>query len=224
VPSGPAATLLVAGVLAAMEFRRRPGRYAPDGRQLAAVRDDDLVEAVERITTFEVANDVAAVMQGGDSRHLAWHGYVTGGLPTVYEALGALLSEHGLAAFYADPRLEVFVLPEADVVVLGALRVPSFLSRSEWDARVASADDGNELAAGLMHDLAEAGPPRSSRAARGAAAQDPDPFVAARSPTLEMPAPGEVDFDLWRTDFIPPGTVMPPSHRFEDATGWRIPQ
>ena len=213
----------------------------------------DLVEAVERIATFEVANEAPAVVEDGDTNHLAWRGYLTGGLATLYEVLGAVLAEHGLGAFYADPRLEVFVPSDGDVVVLGALRVPIRLSRSEWDRRVAVAQDGNELAADLIRGTLSDRASGVVEQARRDASENPHPLVAARPAAFETTAPGEVNFDLlddsdcqlterydpednldeawlscsvlrWRTDFIAPGTVMPPSQRLADCTGWRVTQ
>jgi hypothetical protein len=215
--------------------------------------DDELVEAVERIAGFATANDAPAVLDAGASAHLAWRGYITGGLVTLYEALGVLLSEHGLGAFYADPRLEVFVPPAGDVVVLGALRHPIAVSRQEWDDHVSSASDGNALAARFIRDALDERASDVVAEARQAAEEDAHPFAAVRPAAIEMTAPGEVDFDLlqdtecelterydpednlqdawltfrvlrWRTDFVAPGTVMPPSERLEDSTGWRVSQ
>src|SRR3954462_11599933 len=120
-------------------------------------------------------------------------------------------------ASYADPRLEVFVAPERDVVVLVALGVPVSLSRSEWDARMVSADDGNELAAGLMQDLSGDRATEIIEAAREAAAQDTDPFVPVRPPALEMPAPGEVDFDLLEDSDREPTECYDPEDNLEEA-------
>jgi hypothetical protein len=112
------------------------------------VADDELDAAVLGVTAFELANAAPAVVEDGTNRHLAWRGYLTGGLLTLYERLGTLLSERGLGAFYADPRLEVFVPADGEVVVLGALRHPIRIERTGWDARVAAADGGNDLAEG----------------------------------------------------------------------------
>lgn len=214
--------------------------------------DDDLVEAVAGVTMFEIANDGPAIVGDGDRRHLVWRGYLTGGLLTIYERLGRALSDLGLGAFYADPRIEVFVPAEGDVVVLGALRYPIPIAREEWDARVASATSAADLARDLI-------PPPTSAAeeiiaeARRAADEEPHPFLAVRPEALEMPAPGEVQFDLlddaecelteryepegsleaawlsfgilrWRTDFLAPLTVLPPFHSMMDSLTWRVAQ
>jgi hypothetical protein len=214
--------------------------------------DDALVDAVTSVTTFEIANDGPTVLIDGDRRHLVWRGYLTGGLLTLYERLGQTLSQLGMSAFYADPRIEVFVPARGDVVVLGALRQPIPVSRQEWDARVAGAGSAAQLAMDLM--------PRPSTAAeeiiaeaRRAAEQEPHPFLAPRPEAFEMPAPGEVQFDLlddaecelterydpegsldaarlsfgmlrWRTDFLAPLTVLPPFRSMMDSLTWRVTQ
>jgi hypothetical protein len=214
--------------------------------------DDELVTAVAGVATFEFANDAPALVEDALTRHLAWRGYLTGGLLTLYEHLGALLSDRGLSAFYADPRLEVFVPSDGEVVVLGALRHPIRMERGDWDARVAAADSGNDLAEGFIHD-AMAGADDVIAQARRAAEEDPDPLVASRPEAFEQRAPGEVELDLvgesdfelterfdpegnpeeswvscrvlrWRTDFVPPGTVREPDQRLEDAVSWRVSQ
>jgi hypothetical protein len=214
--------------------------------------DEELAAAVAGVATFEFANDAPALVHDATTRHLAWRGYLTGGLLTLYERLGALLSDRGLSAFYADPRLEVFVPSDGEVVVLGALRHPIRMERGDWDARVAAADSGNDLAEGFIHD-AMAGADDVIAQARRAAEEDPDPLVAPRPEAFEQRAPGEVEFDLvdesdfelterfdpegnpeeswvsccvlrWRTDFVPPGTVREPDQRLEDALSWRVSQ
>ncbi|HEX6025111.1 MAG TPA: hypothetical protein VFZ00_24175 [Solirubrobacter sp.] len=45
--------------------------------------DDELQATVSAVTTFELANDVPAVVEDGLTRHLAWRGYLTGGLLTL---------------------------------------------------------------------------------------------------------------------------------------------
>jgi hypothetical protein len=92
--------------------------------------DEELEAAVAGVTTFELANDAPAVVEDGLTRHLAWRGYLTGGLLTLYERLGSLLSDRGLSAFYADPRLEVIVPAEGELVVLGPLRHPIRIPRA----------------------------------------------------------------------------------------------
>src|SRR4051794_36760674 len=104
--------------------------------------DEELESSVTAITTFELANDAPAIVEDRASRHLAWRGFLTGGLLTLYERLGALISERGIGAFYADPRLEVFVPADGQVVVLGAMRYPIRITRADWDARVVAADSG----------------------------------------------------------------------------------
>jgi hypothetical protein len=178
--------------------------------------------------------------------------FLTGGLLTLYEQLGALVSAHGLSAFYADPRLEVFVPAEGQVVVLGALRYPIRLERADWDARVRVADSGDDLAAAFVH-AALSGAGEVIAEARRAAEEDPAPLVARVPELIEQRSPGEVEFDLledsdfelterydpegnpeetwvscqvlrWRTDFVAPGTVRPPDLDFEDALTWRVSQ
>jgi hypothetical protein len=214
--------------------------------------DDELQATVSAVTTFELANDVPAVVEDGSTRHLAWRGYLTGGLLTLYEQVGALVSQRGLSAFYADPRLEVFVPAAGDVVVLGALRYPIRIERADWDARVAAAESGSDLAAGLIEEATETASEVIEQARR-AAEDDPHPLVAPRPEAFEQRAPGEVELDLledsdfelterfdpegnpeesWvscrvlrrRTDLVPPGTVRDPDHGLEDAVAWRVSQ
>jgi len=214
--------------------------------------DEELAAAVTGVTTFELANAAPALVEDGTTRHLAWRGYLTGGLLTLYERLGPLLSERGLSAFYADPRLEVFVPCQGEVVVLGALRHPIRVDRADWDARVAAADDGNELAEGFLRSAME-GAGDVIEQVRRAAQEHPHPLVAPRPQSFGQRAPGEVEFDLleesdfelterfdpegnaaeswvscrvlrWRTDFVPPGTVREPDQRLEDALSWRVSQ
>src|SRR5215211_229919 len=205
--------------------------------------DEELAAAVTGVTTFELANAAPALVEDGTTRHLAWRGYLTGGLLTLYERLGPLLSERGLSAFYADPRLEVFVPCQGEVVVLGALRHPIRVDRADWDARVAAADDGNELAEGFLRSAME-GAGDVIEQVRRAAQEHPHPLVAPRPQSFGQRAPGEVEFDLleesdfelterfdpegnaaeswvscrvlrWRTDFVRPA-------RFVSRTsGWR---
>jgi hypothetical protein len=217
-----------------------------------SVPEQELTDAVTAVTTFELANDAPAVLEDVATRHLAWRGYLTGGLLTLYERLGSLLSEHGLSAFYADPRLEVFVPAEGSVVVLGALRHPLILPRDIWDARVAKADSGDDLAAEFLRD-ALAGADSVFADAMRAAEEAPPSSVAQRPAAIETTVPGELDFELlddsdyelterydpegnldetwvscqvlrWRTDFVAPGTVLPPDQRLEDAVRWRVSQ
>ena len=214
--------------------------------------DEELEAAVAGVTTFELANDARAVVEDGLTRHLAWRGYLTGGLLTLYERLGSLLSERGLSAFYADPRLEAFVPADGEVVVLGALRHPIRIDRAEWDARVAAADDGSELAEGFIRSALE-GASEVIEQARHAAQEEPGTLGAPRPEAIEQRAPGEVELDLpddsdcelterfdpegnpeeswvscrvlrWRTDFVPPGTVREPDQRLEDTLSWRVSQ
>jgi hypothetical protein len=214
--------------------------------------DEELEAAVAGVTTFELANDAPAVVVDGLTRHLAWRGYLTGGLLTLYERLGALLSDHGLSAFYADPRLEAFVPAEGEVVVLGPLRHPIRIDRADWDARVAAADEGSELAEGFIRSALE-GASEVIDQARHAAQEEPGALAAPRPEAIEQRAPGEVELDLlddsdfelterfdpegnpeeswvscrvlrWRTDFVPPGTVRDPDQRLEDALSWRVSQ
>ena len=214
--------------------------------------DEELENAVAGVTTFELANDAPVVVEDGLTRHLAWRGYLTGGLLTLYEQVGALVSDRGLSAFYADPRLEVFIPASGDVVVLGALRYPIRVDRPDWDARVAAAESGSDLAAGLIEEATETASEVIEQARR-AAEDDPHPLVAPRPEAFEQRAPGEVELDLledsdfelterfdpegnpeqswvscrvlrWRTDLVPPGTVRDPDHRLEDAVTWRVSQ
>jgi hypothetical protein len=214
--------------------------------------DEDLEAAVIGVTTFETANDAPAVVEDGVARHLAWRGYLTGGLLTLHEHLGVLLSDHGLSAFYADPRLEAFVPAEGEVIVLGALRHPIRIDRADWDARVAAADDGNELAEGFIRSALD-GASEVIEQARRAAQEQPGALASPRPEAFEQRAPGEVELDLvdesdfelterydpegnpeeswvscrvlrWRTDFVPPGTVREPDQRLEDALSWRVSQ
>jgi hypothetical protein len=214
--------------------------------------DQEVEAAVAGVTTFELANDAPAVVEDGLTRHLAWRGYLTGGLLTLYERLGALLSDHGLSAFYADPRLEVFVPGDGEVVVLGALRHPIRIDRADWDARVATAYDGSELAEGFIRSALE-GAGEIIEQARHAAQEQSGALGAPRPEAFEQRAPGEVELDLlddsdfelterfdpegnpeeswvscrvlrWKTDFVSPGTVREPDHRLEDALSWRVSQ
>lgn len=214
--------------------------------------DDELVDAITGVTTFEIANDGPAVVVDSERRHLVWRGYLTGGLLTLYERLGRTLSDLGLGAFFGDPRIEVFVPAEGDVIVLGALRQAIPVPRDEWDARVSTASSAAQLATDLL--------PRPSTAAeeiiaeaRRAAEQEPQPFPAVRPEAFETPAPGEVQFDLiedaecelaerygpegsleaawlsfailrWRTDFLAPLTVLPPYRSLMDSLTWRVAQ
>jgi hypothetical protein len=134
--------------------------------------DAEMESAVTSVTTFELANDAPAVGEDATTRRLAWRGFLTGGLLTLYERLGALLTDRGLGAFYADPRLEVFVPADGPVVVLGALRYPIRIPREDWNARVATADSGDDLAAGFIH-AALAGAGEVIEEARRAAAENP---------------------------------------------------
>jgi hypothetical protein len=157
--------------------------------------DDELQATVSAVTTFELANDVPAVVEDGSTRHLAWRGYLTGGLLTLSEQVGALVSDRGLSAFYADPRLAVFIPAAGDVVVLGALRYPIRIDRADRDARVAAAESGSDLAARLIEE-ATATASEVIEQARRAAEDDPHPLVAPRPEAFEQRAPGEVEFDL----------------------------
>lgn len=118
-----------------------------------------------------------------------------GGLLTLYERLGSLLSDRGLSAFYADPRLEAFVPADGEVVVLGALRRPIRIDRAAWDARVAAADDGSELAEGFIRS-ALGGASEVIEQARHAAQEEPGTLGAPRPEAIEQRAPGEVELDL----------------------------
>jgi hypothetical protein len=214
--------------------------------------DQEVEAAVVGVTTFELANDAPAVVEDGLTRHLAWRGYLTGGLLTLYERLGALLSDHGLSAFYADPRLELFVPADGEVIVLGALRHPIRIDRADWDARVAAVDDGSELAEGFIRGALE-GASEVIEQARHAAQEEPGALAAPRPEAFEQRAPGEVELDLlddsdfelierfdpegnpeeswlscrvlrWKTDVVPPGTVREPDQRLENALSWRVSQ
>jgi hypothetical protein len=214
--------------------------------------DDELIEAVTGVTTFEIANDGPSIVEDGDRRHLVWRGYLTGGILTLYERLGRTLSELGMGAFFGDPRIEVFVPARGDVIVLGALRYAIPLAREDWDSRVATAKSAADLARDLI-------PPPTTAAeeiiaeARRTADEEPHPFLAVRPEALEMPAPGEVQLDLlddaecelterydpegnleaawlsfgmirWRTDFVAPLTVLPPYQSMMDCLTWRVTQ
>jgi len=67
---------------------------------------------------------------------------------TAHEQVGALVSHRALSAFYADPRLEVLVPADGDVVVLRGAAVSDPHRPSDWDARVAAAATGSDLARG----------------------------------------------------------------------------
>ena len=214
--------------------------------------DADLVEAVTGVTTFELANDPPDLLVDGDRRHLAWRGYLTGGLLTLFERVGAKVSALGMSAFYGDPRLEVFVPAHGNVVVLGALRVPIVIERDEWDTRVRSAGSASDLVADLTAPLGS-GAEEIIAEARRAAEEEPHPFLALRPEALELSAPGEVQLELledaefelteryapegsldaawlsfeiphWRTDFIAPATVLPPYRLLEESQHWRVAQ
>jgi hypothetical protein len=159
------------------------------------VPNDELASEVEAVATFELANDKPAIVDDGATRHLAWRGFLTGGLLTLYERLGTLVSAHSLSAFYADPRLEVFVPAEGNVVVLGAMRYPIRLERADWDARVRVADSADDLAAEFIH-AALSGAGEVIAEARHAVEEDPAPLVPRVPEMVEQRAPGEVEFDL----------------------------
>ena len=183
--------------------------------------DEELAAAVAGVATFEFANDAPALVEDATTRHLAWRGYLTGGLLTLYEHLGAMLSDRGLSAFYADPRLEVFVPSDGEVVVLGALRHPIRMERGDWDARVVAADGGNDLAERFIHD-AMAGADDVIAQAGG----QPNFELTERFDPEGNPDESWVSCRVlrWRTDFVPPGTVREPDQRLEDALGWRVSQ
>ena len=217
-----------------------------------AAPDDDLVEAVTGVTTFEIANDPPDLLVDDDRRHLVWRGYLTGGLLTLYERLAAKVSGLGMSAFYADPRLEVFVPARGDVIILGALRMPIAVERDEWDARVRAAGSVSDLVVDLTQPMRR-GADEIIAEARRAAEEEPHPYMALRPEALEMSAPGEVQFDLledaefelteryepecgldaawlsfelprWRTDFIAPMTVLPPYRLLDESRVWRVAQ
>jgi hypothetical protein len=160
--------------------------------------DEELEAAVAGITTFELANDARAVVEDGLTRHLAWRGYLTGGLLTLYERLGSLLSDRGLSAFYADPRLEAFVPADREVVVLGALRHPIRIDRADWDARVAAADDGSELAEGFIRSALE-GASGVIEQARHAAQEEPGTLGAPRPEAIEQLLRARSSSTSWTT-------------------------
>jgi hypothetical protein len=183
--------------------------------------DQEVEAAVAGVTTFELANDAPAVVEDGLTRHLAWRGYLTGGLLTLYERLGAL-------------------------------RHPIRIDRADWDARVATAYDGSELAEGFIRSALE-GAGEIIEQARHAAQEQSGALGAPRPEAFEQRAPGEVELDLlddsdfelterfdpegnpeeswvscrvlrWKTDFVSPRTVREPDHRLEDALSWRVSQ
>jgi hypothetical protein len=213
---------------------------------------DELTSAIHALATFELANDLPAVVEDGSTAHLAWRGYLTGGLLTLFERLGDMISERGLGAFYADPRLEVFVPAAGDVVVMGALRHPIVMPRPEWNQRVATADSGDDLAAGFVHD-ALSGASEVLAAARESAERNLHHIGAPPPDAYPQHMPGEVDFDLlddadcvlteaydpedvldgswlscqllrWRTDFVAPGTQESSHDELKTRGRWRVVQ
>lgn len=214
--------------------------------------DEELEKAVLEITTFELANDAPAALSDPVSRHLAWRGYLTGGVLTLYERLGGLFADRQLSAFFADPHLEVFVPYAGEVTVLGTLRYPIQVGHDDWKQCVAKAGSSKQLSASFLQRALD-GASSVITEAREAAARSEHTISRPRPAAIPQIPPGEVDFDLldesdatltehydpdglaseswascqmlrWRTDFLAPGTDGVPGQDYLETLSWRVAQ
>jgi hypothetical protein len=173
---------------------------------------EELVEAVADLVKMGRIGDAPDGVHDADgARHLVWRGYITGGLITAWLRLGGALRRASISAFLGDPRLDVFVPAEGEVVVFGVLRRAIRLTWEEWDEKVRAADSVEDLVAGFVQAALSDAPlferPTRESPTTGEGDEDQEAFPemervheptlwGARPEMIEQLAPGEIDWEL----------------------------
>jgi hypothetical protein len=131
----------------------------------------ELEPVFDRVTEGGQAARRPTVLVASDQRLLSWRGFVQNGALALHRAIGPLLREHELPAFYSDPRFHFFVPDTGDVVLLEGPE-PLQIDRESWGA-ASDADTVTELLEGLRREGAVSAretrphrPPRSAAVSR----------------------------------------------------------